>query len=103
MASDGSEESLEFEISEELSSDDTVPGDTLVDSDEALDDTIVEAYRPVRITEPPVISQTRRRIAFFAEDGDIHDLAVLDDDIKEWVEENYDDEDQEHMRDLNLW
>lgn len=101
MASDGSEESLEFEISEEPNSDGTVPDDTLIESEDALDETIIQPVRPVRITEPAVISQTRRRIAFFAEDGDIRNSAILDDDIRKWAKENYNDE--EHMSDLNLW
>ena len=87
MGSDSSYESLDLGEGPNLNSDDTVADDAAYAMIQA--DQTPRAVRPVRISEPSVISLARNRIAYFADDGTFEDSEDLDDDIRSWIASHY--------------
>lgn len=89
MGSDSSYETLDAEAAGDLENDDTVP-DKALDTHYFTQGFLSSGIRrPVRISEPPVVSLVRKRIAYFAEDGSVQDADDLDEDIKSWFSSHY--------------
>jgi hypothetical protein len=84
MGSDSSYESLDIR---DPNSDDTIPDDPqdLAEPSVSTEAASKKVWRSVRISEPPVISLARKRIAYFAEDGSFRNLGGLDEDLKTWA------------------
>ena len=81
----GSDSSYESSDAVDLRSEDTIPDETSDVYEMASAAPAAKAYRPVRMSEPPLVSLVRKRIAYFAEDGSFQDTDDLDEDIKVWA------------------